>query len=317
VRIAPGLIAALLVGVGLVLQQHAAEQAPKSYFLHLRLIADLLHRRRWLMGIAIMAAGEVLSAWTIGNLDLSVAEPLLATSLLWALLVAIPLTGMRPRISEVLGAVLLSGGVAALSVSRSISAPSASFGSAGYWPAAAVIAVIAVILVRAGWRRSGHWRGLLTGLAAGLIFGISDALTRGTLLILSSHGVAAALTSWPVYSLAGATLLALWLMESAFNAAPLHASLPAITAAEPLIGILLGVIVFGDDIRISPGTLALQAAGLVALVGGVILVARAPMLSGLRPVQAITHVLGAEPGSPGTDPAADRPAPKKPEHEEV
>ena len=316
-RVALGLVAALLVGVGLVLQQHAAEQAPKSYFLHLRLIADLLHRRRWLLGIAIMAAGEVVSAWTIGNLDLSVAEPLLATSLLWALLVAIPLTGMRPRISEVLGAVLLSGGVAALSVSRSISAPSASFGSAGYWPAAAVIAVIAFILVRAGWRRSGQWRGLLTGLAAGLIFGISDALTRGTLLILSSHGVAAALTSWPVYSLAGATLLALWLMESAFNAAPLHASLPAITAAEPLIGILLGVIVFGDDIRISPGTLALQAAGLVALVGGVILVARAPMLSGLRPVQAITHVLGPEPGSPGTNPAAARPAPKKPEHEEV
>ena len=316
-RVALGLVAALLVGVGLVLQQHAAEQAPKSYFLHLRLIADLLHRRRWLLGIAIMAAGEVVSAWTIGNLDLSVAEPLLATSLLWALLVAIPLTGMRPRISEVLGAVLLSCGVAALSVSRSISAPSASFGSAGYWPAAAVIAVIAFILVRAGWRRPGHWRGLLTGLAAGLIFGISDALTRGTLLILSSHGVAAALTSWPVYSLAGATLLALWLMESAFNAAPLHASLPAITAAEPLIGILLGVIVFGDDIRISPGTLALQAAGLVALVGGVILVARAPMLSGLRPVQAITHVLGPEPGSPGTNPAAARPAPKKPEHEEV
>jgi drug/metabolite transporter (DMT)-like permease len=325
VKVALGLAAALLVGVGLVLQQHAAEQAPKSYFLHLRLITDLLRRRRWLAGLGIMAAGEVLSAWTIGNLDLSVAEPLLATSLLFALLVAIPLTGMRPRISEVVGAVLLSGGVAALSVSRSISAPSASFGSAGYWPAAAVIAVIAFILTRAGWRRTDQWRAILTGTAAGLIFGISDALTRGTLLILASHGVVAALTSWPAYSLAGATLLAVWLMESAFNAAPLHASLPAITAGEPVVGILLGVIVFGDDIRISPGVLALQAAGLVALVGGVILVARAPILSGLRPVQAITHALGPEPAHPAADPAqnpAENPAPgqaapKKPEREEV
>lgn len=314
-KIALGLVAALLVGVGLVLQQHAAEQAPKSYFLHLRLITDLLHRRRWLAGIGIMAAGEVLSAWTIGNLDLSVAEPLLATSLLFALLVAIPLTGMRPHISEVLGAVLLSCGVAALSVSRSISAPSASFGSAGYWPAAAVIAAIAVILVRAGWRRAGQWRAILTGTAAGLVFGISDALTRGTLLVVANHGVAAALTSWPVYSLAGATLLALWLMESAFNAAPLHASLPAITAAEPVVGILLGVIVFGDDIRISPGVLALQAAGLVALVGGVILVARAPILSGLRPVKVITHALGTEHPPPPGDP--DQAPPKNPEREEV
>jgi hypothetical protein len=311
VKIALGLVAALLVGAGLVLQQSAAEQAPKSYFLHLRLIADLLRRRRWLAGIGIMTAGEILSAWTIGNLDLYVAEPLLSTSLIFALLVATPLTGQRPRKSELIGAVLLASGVAALSLSRSVSAPSASFGSVGYWPAAAGIAAVAFCCVRAGWRRHGQQRALLTGTAAGLVFGISDALTRGTLLILASHGVVAALTSWPAYSLAGATLLALWLMESAFNAAPLHASLPAITAAEPVVGILLGIIVFGDDLRISPGAIALQAAGFVALIGGVILVARAPVLSGIKTVQTIRGVLpGVEADEPG-------PAAKKPEREEV
>jgi len=96
------------------------------------------------------------------------------------------------------------------------------------------------------------------------------------------HGVLAVLTTWPAYSLAGAALCAVWLMENSFSAAPLHASLPAITAAEPVVGILLGVIVFGDAIRISPGMLALQAAGIFALVVGVILVARAPALSSLR-----------------------------------
>ena len=38
-------------------------------------------------------------------------------------------------------------------------------------------------------------------------------------------------------------------MENSFSAAPLHASLPAITAAEPVAGILLGVVVFGDVIE--------------------------------------------------------------------
>jgi drug/metabolite transporter (DMT)-like permease len=286
-RVALALVAALLVGVGLVLQQHAAQQAPKAYFLSLHLITDLLRRRRWLLGIAIMTAGEVLSAWTIGNLDLSVAEPLLATSLLFALVVAVPLSGQWLRRSEILGAVLLSGGVAALSVSRSVDAAGTRFGSGQYWPAAAAIAVIAFFLVRAGARRTGQQRATLTGTASGLIFGISDALTRRTLQIVAYHGVAAALTSWPAYSLAGASLLAVWLMESAFNAAPLHASLPAITAAEPVVGILLGVIVFGDEVRISPETIALQAGGIVALLAGVILVARAPVLSGLRPVDLL------------------------------
>ena len=72
-NIAIALVAAMLVGVGLVLQQHAAEQAPKSYFLRLQLIGELLRQRRWLAGIAIMAVGQVLSAWTIGHLDLTIA----------------------------------------------------------------------------------------------------------------------------------------------------------------------------------------------------------------------------------------------------
>jgi drug/metabolite transporter (DMT)-like permease len=293
-NVAIALIAAALTGAGLVLQQQTAEQVPKSYFLHLRLIIELLHKRRWLVGIGIMAAGQALSVWAIGHLELTVAEPLGATSLLFALLLAVPLTGQRLRKREILGALLLSGGVAALSVSRSVNSEGMRFGSAQYWPAAAVIAVIAFCFLRAGWRRAGSSRAVLTGTASGLIFGISDALTRRTVEIVGGHSLFSVFASWPVYSLVGASILALWLMESSFNAAPLNSSLPAVTAAEPLAGIALGVVVFGDVIHISPAMLALQSAGLAALVIGVILVARAPVLAGLR----IAHPGLAHPGLP-------------------
>jgi drug/metabolite transporter (DMT)-like permease len=286
VIIALALVAALLLGVGLVLQQHAAEQVPARYFLRLGLIRELLRKRRWLAGLVIYTAGQVLSALVFGHLDLSIAEPLLATSLLWALILAVPLAGEWLRKSELIGALLLAAGVAALSVSRTVSSGHAlRLGSAAYWPISAVIGLIALFLVQAGRRRQGPQRATLTGLAAGLIFGVSDALTRSTLQTVSSHGIAAVMTSYPAYGLAAASVLAVYLMESAFNAAPLHASLPAITAAEPVVGITLGVLIFGDVIRVSPGTLALQAAGIVALVSGVILVARAPVLSGLRVVR--------------------------------
>jgi drug/metabolite transporter (DMT)-like permease len=281
-NIAIALVAAALVGAGLVLQQQSAEQAPKSYFLHLRLIAELLHKRKWLAGIGIMAAGQGLSIWAIGHLELSVAEPLLATSLIFALILAVPLTGVRLQRSELFGAVLLAGGVAALSVSRSVNSRGMRFGSAAYWPAAAAIAVIAFFFLYAGWRRSGQLRATFTGTASGLIFGISDALTRQTIATAGGHPFVAVLTSWPVWSLVAASILGLWLMESSFNAAPLNASLPAMTAAEPVAGIALGVVIFGDIIRISPAMLALQSAGIAALVIGVILVARAPVFSSLR-----------------------------------
>ena len=117
------LAAAMLLGVGFVLQQHAAEQAPKAYFLRLRLITDLLHRPRWLVGLAVMIAGQLCSAWAVGHLDLSLAEPLLATNLIFALALAVPLSRQQLRATEIIGAVLLSGGVAALSLARSPERP--------------------------------------------------------------------------------------------------------------------------------------------------------------------------------------------------
>lgn len=63
---------------------------------------------------------------------------------------------------------------------------------------------------------------------------------------------------------------------------PLHASLPAITAGEPFTGIILGIMIFGDQLQSAPGLVALQAAGLVALVTGVIAVARGSALTGAR-----------------------------------
>jgi drug/metabolite transporter (DMT)-like permease len=283
-NIAITLIAAMLAGTGFVLQQHAAEQAPQSYFLRLRLITTLLHRPRWLAGVAVMAAGQLLSAWAIGHIALSLAEPLLTSSLVFALALAVPLSGQRLRAAEMLGAVLLCAGVAALSLARSAGPPAESFGSFAAWPAAAGIAAVAGAFLVAGLRRTGQQRATLTGAAAGLIFGISDALTRQAVETLDNHSVLVLLTGWPVYALAVASLAGFWVMESAFSAAPLHASLPAITAAEPVAGILLGVVVFGDVVHVSPGMLALQAAGLAALVLGVVLVARAPVLSRLGPV---------------------------------
>ena len=281
--IAITLVAAMLLGVGFVLQQAAAARAPQDHFLRLKLLGDLVRRRRWLLGFGVMVAGQLLSAWCVGHLALTLYEPLLATSLIFALALAFPLSRQRLRASELIGAVILSLGVAALSLTRQPGTPAVSFGSFADWPAAAGVAVVAYCFIHAGHRRSGHTRATLTGIGAGLVFGISDALTRRTVQILDAHSIMGLLTSWPAYCLLGAALIANWLMQNSFSAAPLHASLPGVTAAEPLAGILLGVVVFGDKIEISPGLLAVQAAGIAALVLGVILVARGPVLSQLRP----------------------------------
>ena len=294
------LLAALLIGTGFVLQQNAAQSEPDSRFLSLRLIMDLLRQRRWLVGIGCMVGGQVLAAWSIGHLSLAFVEPLLTTNLVFALVLAVPITKATLRFWEIFGAVVLCTGVALLSAARSAQPIGLSFGSIDHWPAAAVIAGIAFVCVHAGLRHPGRLRAMLTGTAAGLVFGIQDALTRQTLEILSSNGVGAVFTTWAPYALVGAGATGIWLMQSAFNAGPLTLSLPAISAGEPLVGILLGVLVFGDRIQVSPGELVLQACGIVALIAGVILVGRAPALSQLRRLTptSLPHITTSLPSLP-------------------
>jgi hypothetical protein len=321
------LLAALLIGVGFVLQQIAAEREPDSRFLSVRLMTDLLRTPLWLAGIVAMVGGQILAAWSIGHLTLSVVEPLLTTNLIWALILAVPLArraqasqsrerreeqatgpvlnGSRPgpsqqgqgpamttaavakrrpavRVWEVAGAVVLCVGVGLLSAEQSTKPIGLSFGSFSHWPAAAAIAFIAFTCVQAGRHRQGRARALLTGVAGGLVYGIQDALTRQTLEALQSGGISGMLQTWAPYALVGAGAIGIWLVQSAFSAGPLQLSLPAISAGEPVVGILLGIIVFGDRIQIAPLQLSMKAGGILALVVGVVLVARAPALSHLR-----------------------------------
>jgi drug/metabolite transporter (DMT)-like permease len=317
------LVAAVLLGIGFVLQQQTAERAPESHFLSLKLFGDLFRKRKWLAGIGCMILGQILAAWSIGHLALSLVEPLLTTNLLVALILAVPLSHQAVRVTEVVGALLLIAGETILSLARSIEPIGESFGSFSHWPVAGGIACVAFAAVQAGRHRSGKQRATFTGLGAGLVFGIQDALTRQTLQILQHHGMSGLLHSWSVYCLVATGAVGILLMQSAFNAGPLHSSLPTITAGEPVAGILLGIVVFGDRISLSPASLAIHAGGLAALVLGVILVARAPALDNLRkavvepvarrldtgPQRTLSRTPGTIPSHPGAaGPAADGPA---------
>jgi drug/metabolite transporter (DMT)-like permease len=290
------LVAAVLLGIGFVLQQYSAEQEPESRFLSPRILTDLLRKPRWLIGIACMVCGYLLAAWSIGHLELTLVEPLLATNLLFALILAVPMSKQAVRWTEVSGALILCVGVALLSLSRSTKPIGLSFGSFSHWPAAAIIAGIAFVSVQIGLRTRGHARATLTGLAAGLVYGIQDALTRQTLEILQGHPITVLLSTWPPYCLLGAGIVGLWLMQNAFSAGPLHASLPTIAAGEPVAGIVLGIVVFGDRIQILPGPLAIEAGGIAALIVGVVMVARSSAFGGLRKVTDVItpHATPAE-----------------------
>jgi hypothetical protein len=94
----------------------------------------------------------------------------------------------------------------------------------------------------------------------------------------SEGGLVEVLTGWQPYAVLALGVTGLVLVQSAFETAPLRMSLPALTAAQPLAGIVCGVGFLGDRLRTDTGALAWEAAGLAAVVTGIVLLGLHPAM---------------------------------------
>lgn len=284
------LLAASLLGVGFVAQQHAAYREPLGEMLHLRLLTHLVHRRLWLAGVAAMVCGQVLSAVALDAADVSLVEPVLATSLVFALVFAHVLYREPLNRTVWLGALMVTVGSGLfLAVGRPYAGRPVAQESGRWLVAAAVVAAaIAIVIAISARPRTLRTKAISLATAAGMLYGVQDVLTRSTLLGLQK-GVVVLLTSWEPYATVAIAIAGLLLAQSAFDAAPLRISLPATTASEPLIGILLGVLIFYERLRMGPGALAAEVIGLLLMTGGIVVLGRSPFLG--KPDPAVPREL--------------------------
>ncbi|MFF4651636.1 DMT family transporter [Streptomyces sp. NPDC001380] len=273
-----GVGAACCLGLGFVLQQHAAQRASRADFLSWRLLLHLVRDGEWLLGIAFMIGGQALSATALDRGEVSLVEPLLATSLLFAMALARALTRQSLGRSGWGGVLLLAAGVAVFIVAGRPRGGGTEAGALRHWLVFGVVAGLALLLVGTARRMPLLAEATPLALAAGLLYGVQDALTRTTAQKIGAHGVAAALRDWEPYAVAAIGVVGLILVQSAFEAAPLRMSLPALTAAQPLAGIACGVGFLGDRLRLTPGAMAWEAAGLLGIVLGVVVIGRHPAL---------------------------------------
>ncbi|AEW92417.1 MULTISPECIES: DMT family transporter [Streptomycetaceae] len=273
-----GVVAACLLGLGFVLQQHAAREAPLTDLLRFRLLLDLVRKPLWLAGIACMVAGQLASVLALTHGDLSRVEPLLATNLLFAMALARWLSGERLGVSGWAGVALLSGGVAAFILAGRPHSGTAHVGAVRHWLVFGVVLGVAVLMVVVARHLRIAEEPPLLAAAAGALYGVQDALTRTSSNVVAESGVLGLATSWEPYVIVVLAVTGLLLVQSAFEAGPLRMSLPALTAAEPLAGIACGIGFLGDRLHTSPGALAWEVIGLGAVVAGVFVLGRHPAL---------------------------------------
>lgn len=288
--------AACCLGFGFVLQQQAAAHAPLGDFLSPRLLLDLMRVPRWLGGIGLMVCGMALGAVALGQGEVSLVEPLLATNLLFALALSRWFTRKPLGLQGWTGLMLLAGGVTVFIAAGRPEGGEAITDPFRHWLIIGAMVGLALLLTTYAKRSRPSSGPVLLALAAGLLYGVQDALTRVSGERFSEGGWTELLTSWQVYGILPLGVTGLVLVQSAFETAPLRMSLPALTAAQPLAGIACGVGFLGDRLHTDTGALAWEAAGLTAVVAGIVLL-------GLHPAMPRGYVPAQREPAPALQPA--------------
>jgi len=268
------LLAALLFALGSVLQQKAGLDAPDaSSGSSPGLILRMARKPVWLAGIAADALGFVgqAVALTIGRL--AVVQPLLATSMIFALPLGRRLTAQRITRNDVGAAILVTVSLIAF---LTIADPSGGRDDApvGEWLVlGAAVAGVCVPLTLASLRVRPAVKATLLGIVTGILFGLSAALTKavGDEVADDLLGV---FTDWHLYALGAVGYVSMTFNQLALTTGVLAPALAAMMAFDPITSVVIGTTLLDESLHETPAGIAATLGALAATLAGMVLLAR-------------------------------------------
>src|SRR3954449_9981018 len=158
---------AAVFALGTVLQQRVVMKAPEAREASAGILFRLIRHPVWLAGIASYGFAFGLQAAALGGGRLAVVQPILATTIVFALPLGVWLSEQRITRRDVFAAFVVTGGLALFLV---LADPAGGRDDApiGQWiVAGAVVMGVATGLVLAGLTRAGALRAALLGTASG------------------------------------------------------------------------------------------------------------------------------------------------------
>lgn len=281
------LVAALLFAVASVLQDKGTQGLDDDGAVGAGFFVTLARRKVWVAGIIADIAGFGVQAWALAVGSLMLVQPLLVTTLLFALPMAALMQRRRLGGLEWFWALALTGSLAIFMIfgqpSEGIETPSAKT-----WiiPAAVLIPVVIICVVWGSRMAHGSGRSLVLALAAGVLLGVSAPLTK-TGIAAFDGGFLSGLASWEFWAMAvTATLGTLW-QQSSYQAGDVQTSLPTVTVLKPIIAMGLGLTIYHETLRIGHTGDVLVIVSLVVMLLATVMLGRlsAPQVAAEADVQ--------------------------------
>ncbi|MGW2419630.1 DMT family transporter [Streptomyces sp. NPDC001709] len=258
--------------VGTAFQRKAASASSRG---GLRLLAELVRRPFWMIGMCGVVGAALFQSLALVNGPLALVQPLFILELPFALLVAAPLMHRRLPRSGWWG---VGGCVVGLAVLLIAAAPHGATHQAPLtrWIPALSLCLggMATVVLLSGRGRPPARRAALLAAASATGNALTAALLKSATGTFADHGFTAFLRSWQTYGFALTGVAAVVLLENALQAGPLAAAQPALTIGDAVVSLTLGMTLFGERIRLG-WWLAPETCGALLIVVGVVVLSRA------------------------------------------
>src|SRR3954469_16809108 len=266
--------AALLFAAGTVYQEKVAATASDEEAASAGFLIRLAKKPQWLLGIALDAGGFVCQAAALGVGKLVVVQPVLATSVVFALPLGRLITGRRTNRIEVAAAVAVTAGLALFLVVANPPGGSDDATTAGWIISSAVIAAVSAVLVIVGLRGGPALKAGALGTAAGVLFALSAAITKATVDQLD-EGILHVFTDWHLYALIVVGYASMTISQTSLQTGRLGLSVATQMSFDPVTSVVLGLAAFGEALHVSAGGGVVSAVALLIMLGGLVVLTTA------------------------------------------
>jgi drug/metabolite transporter (DMT)-like permease len=281
------LLAALSNAVNVTTQHIASTSAPRRSS-GWRLILYLFRNPLWLFGWVALAGAFLFQALALHFGLISVVQPLLATELVFVLVLRRFWVHQSIRPITWGAAALTCAGLAVF-IPAAEPRGGQSTPVSHHW-LAAVLACGAGAAILAGLARWGSptRRAALYGSAAAITWALEATFIKATTDTLAQFGVAGMFTRWPVYALAVGGIAGVLLEQAALHVGPLRISQPIMVIVDPVVSIALSTWLFDERFTSDALVLAVAAAAFAVMCVGVVLLTQTAPAT-MEPTAAPEH----------------------------
>jgi drug/metabolite transporter (DMT)-like permease len=251
----------------------------------------------WLLGTLILFVGYATQGAALDRGKLVVVQPLMVTTIVWALPLGHWLSSQHVVRRQVLGAGVVVAGLAMFVL---VGDPDAGVDSAKTQSlviAALVIgAIVAALLLWLRTKSSRALRAAVLGVCAGLFFGLSASFAKPVIDDLHvSIGEAAG--AWQTWALLGFGFIAFVIQQLSLATGQLAPAMAAVSVANPAVSVILGIILFEERLTRPGWHVVVAVAALLAALAGAVLITLANRET------AMPGVEGSAVGTPHADPS--------------